>query len=454
MTETVNDPPSGEDTATQGDEAAAVDFAAFIEKFMAEVPGGVAGDAEMRRRDPDPFVDTTAADVLPDQLDDDQIDSWFNYMAWNLWELIASRSTEGESGLIPRQEYETLSFVQQWDIYPEAMRALTAEIGVDGLVDLGRVSKREVGTKVNHLRNYACSLMPVLGRGVGVKLDLVDAYESRADVETCIQFGRRLWQGTWGDGPGLASGRGFQLPHLERDVLDSLVAKAVSVEDPEHRSIFRRFNATTELFGFMLHYDNRLGMGDTGPYPLPGGGFALVRDHFLNETAYPWAADVASGMPYAVTEVMVFKDDDIKVTINDIGTTFTTPSTYLDSLDSVVVLARDTPTTPMSDLRVLSQDEMRAISTQCEKGVLGLYRMYSRKSVEEKIWDGITVYSHDFLRPMAERVGMWDQIRQGGFDAPTELTKKAWPTLASGRAGEILAPVFMLGDGFPSVRRP
>jgi hypothetical protein len=115
----------------------------------------VAGDAEMRRRDPHPFVDTTAADIRPDHLDDDQIDSWFDYMAWNLWELIATRSTEGESGLIPRQEYETLSFVQQWDIYPNAMRAITAEVGVDGLVELGRVSKREVGTKVNHLRNYA-----------------------------------------------------------------------------------------------------------------------------------------------------------------------------------------------------------------------------------------------------------------------------------------------------------
>lgn len=429
-----------------------VDFAAFIEKFMAEVPGGPEGDAIMRQRDPHPFVDTTAADIRPDKVDDDQIDSWFNYMAWNLWELIASRSTEGESGLIPRQEYESLSFIQQWEIYPNAMRAITEKVGVDGLVELGRVSKREVGTKVNHLRNYACSLMPILGRGVGVTLDLVDPVSSRADVETCIQFGRRLWQGTWGDGPGLSSGRGFKLPHLDRDVLDPLLAQAVSLEDPEYRKVFRRFNATTELFGFMLHYDNRLGMGDTGPYPLPGGGFALVRDHFLHESAYPWA-DVAEGLPYAVTEVMVFKDDSIEVKINDIGTTFTTPSTYLDSLESVVVFARDSIDTPMSDLRVVGQDEMRSIAKQSEKGVLALYRMYAKKSVDEKIWDGITVYSHDFLRPMAHRIGIWDEIRQAGFDAPSELTKKAWPHLTDGKAAAILGPVFITGAGFPSVRR-
>lgn len=32
----------------------------------------------MRRRDPHPFVDTTAADIRPDRLEDDQIDSWFS----------------------------------------------------------------------------------------------------------------------------------------------------------------------------------------------------------------------------------------------------------------------------------------------------------------------------------------------------------------------------------------
>lgn len=427
------------------------DFMKFVEKFMAEVPGGIEGDAEMRRRDPHPFVDTTAADIIPDHLEDDQIDSWFDYMAWNLWELIATRSTEGESGLIPRQEYETLSFVQQFDLYPEAMRIITDAVGVDGLVEMGRTGKREVGSKVNHLRNYASCLMAMLGRGVGVTLELVDPIESRAAVETSIQFGRRLWHGTWGDGPGLSSGRGFQLPHLDRDVVDPLIAQAWSLEDPERRKVFRRFNATTELFGFMIHYDTRLGMGDTGPYPLEGGGFALVRDHFLHESAYPWAS-VAEGMPYAVTEVMVFEDDSIEVKINDIGTTFTKPNTYLDKLTRVAVIARDTIDTPMSELRLLDDDELRAISKQAQVGTLAMYKGLAKKSNDEKIWDGITVYSHEFMRPMARAAGVWDEVRATGFDAPTELTKAAWPTLTGGRAAEILAPVFLMGKGFPSVR--
>ena len=91
-------------------------------------------------------------------------------------------------------------------------------------------------------------------------------------------------------------------------------------------------------------------MCDTGPYPLPtGDGFALVRDHFLHEPAYPWGA-IAAELPYAVTEVLCFTPDaPIEVKVNDISTTFTKPADYLKDLHSVAVFARDTRTTPIEE---------------------------------------------------------------------------------------------------------
>ena len=427
------------------------DFMRFVEKYMAEVPGGPAGDQEMRRRDPSPFVDTTAADIRPDSLTDAQIQSWFDYMSWNLWELIATRSTEGESGLIPRQEYETLSFVQQWSVNPDAMRLITEKVGVDGLVELGRVPRREVGTKVNHIRNYASALMAMLGRGVCVSLEQLDPGARRDDIADCIQFARRTWHGTWGDGPGLASGRGFALPLLEDDVLQPLLAAATPFEDDEERKFFRRFNGTTELFGFLMHYDTRLGMGDTGPYPLPGGGFALIRDHFLHETGFEWS-HIGEGLPYAVTEVLCFKPDPIEITINDIGTTFTRPQDYLKSLDRVAVFARDTIDTPMSGIRPVGHDEMRRIVETCQAGVLTMYKILAKLSRDEKIRNGVRMYSHEFMRPLAYRAGAWDQILANGFDDLGEATERAWPILTGGRAAEILAPVFLMGKGFPPLR--
>jgi hypothetical protein len=57
----------------------------------------------------------------------------------------------GESGLIPRQEYETVSFVQQWSSYARWTDLITDTIGVDGVIELGRLPRREIDTKANHV---------------------------------------------------------------------------------------------------------------------------------------------------------------------------------------------------------------------------------------------------------------------------------------------------------------
>ncbi|MBD0860347.1 hypothetical protein IA539_03870 [Gordonia sp. zg691] len=428
----------------------AFDPTPFLQAFKAEVPQGIEGDRQMRERVEMPFMDTTASDVRLDTLEDEQMNSWLDYAAWNLWDFILGRASEGESGLIPRQEYETVSFVQQWNNYPKFIKMLTDEVGVDGILELAKTSSREVGTKINVTRNWAASVCPILGRGIGIELGQDTAGSRREDLESLIQFGRRLQHGTWGDGPGFISGRQYTVPVLADDVLQSLVDQAKPLDDPEDLQAFRQFNARTELFGFMLHYDCRAGMADTGPYPLPGNRFAIVRDHFLNETAYPWAG-VAQGLPYCVTQVMIFSSEKVSATVNEIQTTFSEPSNYLEYLESGVVFARDTMSTPMGELRVLEADEMAAISRQCQKGTLDMYKTLAKKSTEEKIRDGVMVYTREFLLPHASRVGLWDKFVAEGFDTLHPNAEAAWPTLTSPRAAEILTPVLLFGNGFPHV---
>lgn len=422
----------------------------FLQAYLGEVPQGIEGDRQMRERVEVPFMDTTDADVRPDKLEAAQVNSWLDYAGWNLWDFILGRASEGESGLIPRQEYETISFVQQWNNYPKFINMLTDEIGVDGILDLAKTSSREVGTKINVTRNWAASVCPIMGRGIGIELEQDTIDSRREDLDGLIQFGRRLQHGTWGDGPGFVSGREFQVPVLDADVLGPLVDQVEYFDDPARLDAFRKFNARTELFGFMLHYDCRAGMGDTGPYPLPGNRFAIVRDHFLNETAYPWSG-VAEGLPYCVTQVMIFSADKVKATINEIMTTFTEPSNYLDYLEGAVVFARDTMDTPMGQLRVLGDEEMAEISRKCQTGTMAMYRTLSKKSTEEKIRDGVMVYTREFLLSHASRVGLWDKFVAEGFDTMHPNAEAAWPVLTSPRAAEILTPVLLFGKGFPHV---
>jgi hypothetical protein len=198
-----------------------------------------------------------------------------------------------------------------------------------------------------------------------------------------------------------------------------------------------------------MHYDCRAGLADTGPYRLPDGRQVIVRDHFLAEPGYPWA-HIAAGLPYAVTEIMVFSPE-VSITINDIQTTFASPSNYLEHLTDVAVLARDELETPIEDVRLLDRDEMARITERCEKAGLDMYRLLASKGRDELIRDGVMVYTREVIEPMARRLGVWDEFLADGFDELHPKTRELWPVLAEGKADQVLAGAFIMGRGFPAV---
>jgi hypothetical protein len=84
---------------------------------------------------------------------------------------------------------------------------------------------------------------------------------------------------------------------------------------------------------------------------------------------------------------------------------------------------------------------------------MAMYRSLSKKSNEDKIRDGIMVYTREFLLSHATKVGLWSKFVSEGFDTLQPEAERAWPVLTSGKATEILTPVLLFGKGFPPVRR-
>jgi hypothetical protein len=168
-------------------------------------------------------MDTTDDDVRREPTIE-ELNAWRAYMGWSLWDVIAARSTEGESGLIPRQEYETISFLQMWALYPRMMREITEAIGIDGVIDLGRTPRREVGSKLNITRNWSPQNCCHLGRAIALELGLESPDERLDDIAVPVQFARRMMHGTWGSGPGFACGNDYQVALLEQDILDRFLA--------------------------------------------------------------------------------------------------------------------------------------------------------------------------------------------------------------------------------------
>jgi hypothetical protein len=182
---------------------------------------------------------------------------------------------------------------------------------------------------------------------------------------------------------------------------------------------------------------------------LSDGGFVIVRDHFLHETAHEWT-DGYAGLPYAVTQAMFFRPDTpVTITINDIATTFARPANYLKYLSGVALYARDRWDTPMSGLRTLDFPEMAQIVKHCNAAMLELYAAIAALPWDERIRNGVKVYDREFLLPFARSIGMWDHMMAAGFGEFTTLTEAVYPALTSGtgEAQQVLGAVFLLGHG-------
>ncbi|TMD01750.1 MAG: hypothetical protein E6J03_10605, partial [Chloroflexi bacterium] len=113
---------------------------------MEPVVDGIKGDKQMRARAKSGVLEKVShADVLRDQFTLDELNDLNNYLAWNIWDVLVMRATEGVSGMIPRQEYEILAFMHEFYRYPEIMRYVTDQIGAQGVIDIGASARKEIG---------------------------------------------------------------------------------------------------------------------------------------------------------------------------------------------------------------------------------------------------------------------------------------------------------------------
>lgn len=428
-----------------------IDFAKMLERYRGEHSLGSEGDRSIVDTLKTSIVDTTDQNVSRNHLSVEEIDDFLAYTGWNLWDLLARRSTEGESGLIPRQEYETVSFVQQWLKFPHLYDRITeAAGGAQGLVELARTCSSEPANKLNNTRAWVnvCSLM---GRGILISLGMANSYDGLHELNSAVQFQRRVQHGVYGAGRGYISGRNYKPRVLDQSWIDRFYEERVAVEDEEHRAFCRKLNASTEVFGFLLMFDTRSATNTSGPYELPDGRVMLVRDHYLREQLYPWIDDAAGSLPYCITQAMIFDKSAPEFNINDIGTTFTADSAdYWGSLTHFSVYRRDR--WDSKEFTLIDTAEQQEILQKSQRGVTTLYKRISGMSRRDRIMAGVLVYTREMMAPFARPLGLWDSfVRDEQFDELHPLTSQAYYPLTNGQAQDLLPPAFILGEAFVPV---
>jgi hypothetical protein len=430
-------------------------FEELLARYQGKYIRGSEGDADFRASLHTDALQLTDESLRSDTLSPDEADDVLAYFGWNIWDVLGTRATEGENSLIPRQEYEALSTIEYMNKFPELWDLITEAVGGDGVVELGATARKEIGTKVNALHVWCAGASFVTGRGITMGLGHYGPTDRAEEIARALQFCRRLYRGMWGDeGQMFASSRGYRVPLLEGTPwLERFREEATFFDDPQQQALYTKFNATAQLLVFLLHFDNRLGLGDSGPYPTDDGGFLIVRDHFLNEPAYHWF-DVAEELPHCITQAMYFKPPpEMKVIVNDLSTTFTQPASYIPYMTGMAVYARDKWDTPASDIRLVDEAEMGRYTQIAQKATMKLYKRISTMPKRDRIGAGVQNYVVDWAIPFIRLAGVYDKAVDMGWLEWDRMTYESYyPLVVEGKAGPLLPEAVIAGKGAQSLQ--
>ena len=312
---------------------------------------------------------------------------------------MTAERTSLESKLIPVSAYILVAAVECWYRHPEMMRVIDAAMPAEAIGAAGR----RPGCRVNAVHLWSIANIYLTGRKVLGAFQMAD--DRPEPTWTVLDFWERAARAYRGDGEAFACDAGFVLRPYGSDVTDTLLAGAVPVTDGAERARIKRFNATLVNYLFLLYFDTRVGTGDSGPYPLPDGRTLLVRDFYqLGQSDFAWSS-VARDVPYDnLTAALVL--DDVRLKVNDWGTSVTDPEDYLDRLVNFGLFTTDTPD---RSLRPVPLEELDTIVAAIRDAQAGQYRNIAAMTRDEKIACGAYVY-FSFLRPFAELAGVADAL--------------------------------------------
>ena len=311
-------------------------------------------------------------------------------------ELTAQR-TSYASQLIPVTAYILVGCSEAFLRYPDMVRRIDAALPAPQIVDAGR----HPGTEINSVHLWSVANFWLTGRKVMATMD--PSLDDPEAAYAVLDFWERAALAYRGDGTRQAWDDGTCRP-FGPDVVEALLAGTVPVADAEHRQALKRLNATLVNHLFLIWFDTRSGIADTGPYELGDGRVLLVREFTKLSRSDFWWSEVAAAVPYPnLTAALVL--DGVEMRATDFGSSTTSPEDYLDHLVGFGLFTT-TATGELVPVDLAGIDELVATVRRVQAAH---YRAIASMSRDEMIRCGAYVY-FSFLRPFAEVAGMADEL--------------------------------------------
>jgi hypothetical protein len=311
---------------------------------------------------------------------------------------MTAERTALESRLIPVSAYILVSAAEAWYRWPDMMTAIDTAMAA---TDIGAAGRRP-GMRVNAVHLWSIANIYLTGRKLLTTFGIVEDEVER--TWTVLDFWKRAAAAYRADGTLQAWDAGLSSRPYDADIIEELLA-GTATADQDARSAIKKLNATLVAYLFLMYFDTRVGVGDSGPYRLDDGRALLVRDYYqLGKSDFAWS-HVAAGVPYQnLTAALVL--DGVEVRVNDWGTSLTEPEDYLDH---VVAFGLYTTDGPAREFTPVPASEWDGLLAAVRKAQADQYRQVAAMDRRQKIDAGAYVY-FSFLRPFAEVAGVADDL--------------------------------------------
>jgi hypothetical protein len=328
---------------------------------------------------------------------------------------LTRQRTSYTSQLIPVTAYILVSCCEAFLRYPDLMRQIDQAMPAEQIGLAGH----QPGTEINSVHLWSIANFWLLGRKVMVALD--PSLDDPASAHTVLDFWERAALAFRADGTRQAWDTSTSRPYGP-EVVDRLMAGVVPVDDPVDRRRLSRFNATLVNHLFLMWFDTRAGIADSGPYELADGRVLLVRDFAKLAQSDFWWSDVAAAVPYPqLTAALVL--DGVEVQATDFGSSNTVPEDYLDRLVGFGLFTTDEPG---GDLREVSLDVVDDLAATIRTVQSQHYRNVAAMDRDAMIGCGAYVY-FSFLRPFALAAGIADEL---DWEVPRAIPEPLYDLLA------------------------
>ena len=275
-------------------------------------------------------VETSVADVAE-----------INQLLWSMgtkFRAEMARPASLKPRWFPVSQSFTLAATQNFLTLPAAVSRLISRTTPEDVAQRGK----RLGSPISPLALWLFGYHFLIGREVLIDAGVIRTNIWGEKIARVLDFWRGVVFTHRGDGRLDNSDAGATNLFLPPTTVQTLY-QALSPMDARIRRLVPEFCQTLEEYLFLLNAEGRLGVSDSGPYPLNMERVLIARDFFdLKGRYYPWRDVVADAPYHSCTLAFTLDPSDFQtIELSDRSELVTAPQRYVDFIREIAFLTSD-----------------------------------------------------------------------------------------------------------------